>query len=299
MRVRVEREPEPAPRVSVPAEAALDHPAVEEERGIARAEPQGLLRPASRLAAAAVAGERPREHVVAGDRGPADVGEAGELERLAEADAAVCAIERGLEVDPRAVRRLDLLDRGDEPVLLPRLLRPAGGREQVAELGDVAGERNRLDRASLERDRTAEPSRAQPRIARARREQVRNRDGRPARAGRRTPRAQHGPPTSAAFRAPPTSRRRPRAALLRRRGRAPSRRSRRRRRRGAHARRRHVHKKRCWASTRPSGRTRRTPRRTGRARAGHRRGHPVARPWSEPRRAPGERVRARRESGGG
>jgi hypothetical protein len=88
------------------------------------------------------------------------VGEAGELERLGEADAAVCPIERGLEIDPRAVRRLDLLDRGDEAVLLPRLVRPAGGGEQVAELGDVAGERNRLDRASLERDGTAEPPRA-------------------------------------------------------------------------------------------------------------------------------------------
>ena len=111
-----------------------------------RASPQRPLRASAHASTSSPATE-----------GRANVGEAGELERLGEADAAVCAIERGLQVDPGAVRRLDLLDRGNEAVLLACLARPAGGREQVAELGDVAGERDRLDRAPLELDRTAEP----------------------------------------------------------------------------------------------------------------------------------------------
>ena len=299
MRVRVERPTEPAPRVGVPTEAALDHPAVEEERGVAGAEAQGPLRPVARLAATAVARERPRQYVVAGDRGPADVGEAGELERLGEANATVCAVERGLQVDPRAVRRLDLLDRGDEVVLVAAP--PASGRSRPT--GRRAGQRSRGAEPLRRRVAGARPHGrafpARPRIGPAHRVRVRNRDERRARAGRRTRRELHGRPTSAAFRARPTSTRTPRDDRPRRRGRAPSRRSLPPRRRGAPARRRRVHKKRCWASARPSGRTLQTLRRSGRARAAHRRGRRAVQLCPVPRQAPGGRARARPESGGG
>ena len=127
------------------------------------------------------------------------MGEAGELERLGEANATVCAVERGLQVDPRAVRRLDLLDRGDEAVLLACLACPAGGREQVAELGDVTRERDRLDRASLEFDRTAEPP---PRRLESR-QRVESGcvtgDERRARAGRRMRRELRAPTDQCSF----------------------------------------------------------------------------------------------------
>ena len=106
-----------------------------------------------RLAAAAVAGERPGEHVVAVDRRPLGLRPPRERERVAQPDAVVGPVERGLEVDLDAVRHLQPLDRADERVLLTRLGATAGAREQVAELRDVARQRDRLDRAALERDR--------------------------------------------------------------------------------------------------------------------------------------------------
>ena len=48
-------------------EAALDHAAVEELEGVARAEAERLLRVAERFRATAVPVERPREDVVAVD----------------------------------------------------------------------------------------------------------------------------------------------------------------------------------------------------------------------------------------
>ena len=63
------------------AEAALDHPAVEELERVARPEPERALRVAPRLAAAAVPLERPREDVVAVDRRPLALREARERER--------------------------------------------------------------------------------------------------------------------------------------------------------------------------------------------------------------------------
>ena len=107
------------------AEAALDHPAVEELERVARPEPQRAPGVAQRLAAAAVSLERPREDVVAVDRRPLPLRAARERERGRQADAVVDVEERGLEVGLDAVGDEQPLDDADQRVLLARLGRSA------------------------------------------------------------------------------------------------------------------------------------------------------------------------------
>ena len=104
--------------------------AVEELRGVARAETEREPRVVKRLAAAAVAGERPREHVVAVDRRPLALRLAGECERGAQPDAVVDVEERRLEIGAHAVRGEQAAD-----ALLGRVLdarRAARGRSRRA-----------------------------------------------------------------------------------------------------------------------------------------------------------------------
>src|SRR3954454_9050793 len=98
------------------AEAALDHPAVEELQRIARPEPEGVLRVREPVTAAAVAGERPGEDVVSVDRRPLRVSAARESEGVREPDGVVDVEERGLEVGPDAVRDEQALDDADQGV---------------------------------------------------------------------------------------------------------------------------------------------------------------------------------------
>src|SRR4051812_39526767 len=89
VRVQAERAPEPPLRRHSLAEAALDHPAVEQLERVVGPEPERTLRELPRLAAAAVPLQRPREDVVAVDRRPLALREACEPERRAEPDSVV------------------------------------------------------------------------------------------------------------------------------------------------------------------------------------------------------------------
>ena len=89
MRVERERAAEPGARVARMAEAALDHPAVEELERVLRPEPERALRVGERLRAAAVPLQRPGEHVVAVDAGALALGGPGERERGSQLDAVV------------------------------------------------------------------------------------------------------------------------------------------------------------------------------------------------------------------
>ena len=128
------------------------------EGRVARAEPQRPLRVGERVGAAAVAGERPREHVVAEDRRPVGPRPPCERKRFGKPDAVVDAEEGGLEIGADAVRGLQAVDRGHERVLPSRFGSLPRGSEQVAELRNQVRQRNRLDGSALERERALEPA---------------------------------------------------------------------------------------------------------------------------------------------
>src|SRR5207245_5986323 len=69
-RVERDRAPEPAPCLRLMAEAAQDHPAVEELERVLRSEPESGSGVRERGSALAVPRQRPSEHVVAVDRRP-------------------------------------------------------------------------------------------------------------------------------------------------------------------------------------------------------------------------------------
>src|SRR5438874_13775413 len=98
MRVQRERPPEPAAGDVRMAEAALDHPAVEELQGVLGSEPQGELRVTEGLRALPVSGQSPREDVVAVDRRAFALADTREVERVSEADPVVDFEEADLEV---------------------------------------------------------------------------------------------------------------------------------------------------------------------------------------------------------
>ena len=91
---------------------------MEELQSVARAEAESLLRVAERLAATAVAVERPCEHVVAVDRGPLGARRPGEREGGRQTDAVVDIEERRLEIGLDPVRDEQPLDHADQRVLL-------------------------------------------------------------------------------------------------------------------------------------------------------------------------------------
>src|SRR5439155_25671614 len=98
VRIQFEGTMQPAARGRPVAEAALDHPAVEVLERIARPEPEGALREAQRLSAAAVPRERPSQDVVAVDRRPVGASGSGEGERMSRPDAVIDVEEGRLEV---------------------------------------------------------------------------------------------------------------------------------------------------------------------------------------------------------
>ena len=151
--MRVQRERPPRPGRAVAPEAALDVGAVEELGCVLRPEAQRATGVAARLGAASVAGERPREDVVAVDRGPLAPGEPGERQRRSRPDPVVDVEQGGLEVGRDAVRGEQPADAVDRCVLAPRGRRSTGGAEHVAEHADELGQRHRSDRALLESDR--------------------------------------------------------------------------------------------------------------------------------------------------
>ena len=117
-----------------------------------------LPRVGERLAAAAVPGERPGEHVVAVDARPLGAGAAGQRQRVRQPDAVVDVEERGLEVGLDAVRDEEPLDHADQRVLPAGELRSPGDAVEVAELADVLRQRDRGDGPLLQRDRRCEPA---------------------------------------------------------------------------------------------------------------------------------------------
>ena len=214
---------EPAPRAGVPAEAALDHAAVEVEGRVARAEPERALRAAERLLAAAVPGERPGEHVVALDRRPGGARPARQLERLAQPDPVVDPEERELEIRVDAVRGLEPLDRADQLDLLARAAAfAARRRSRSASVRDELRQRHGLGGLRARRDRARRCGRGPPRPSRALRARTGSRARPPARSG--TPaapaRARRG--RSGACRSRRASTRSAPARCRRRRARAPS-----------------------------------------------------------------------------
>src|SRR3982750_112167 len=96
--MRVERGSGSSPGMRVMTETLLDLRAVEELRGVFRAEAERELRVVQRLAAAPVAGERPGEHVVAVDRRPFALRLPGERQRRPQADPVVDVEQRRFEV---------------------------------------------------------------------------------------------------------------------------------------------------------------------------------------------------------
>ena len=103
------------------AEAALDHAPVEDLQRVLRPETERLLGVAERLVALAVAIERPGQHVVAVDRGALRARFPRKCESVRQADPVVDVEEGCLEIGLDAVRDQQLLDHGDQRVLLPRL----------------------------------------------------------------------------------------------------------------------------------------------------------------------------------
>src|SRR4029450_13886888 len=77
VRAQPQRSSEPGALCRGVAEAALDHPAMEELERIERSEPEGALRVAQRLTAVPGPLARPSQDVVAVDRRPLPPGEAG------------------------------------------------------------------------------------------------------------------------------------------------------------------------------------------------------------------------------
>src|SRR6266481_821230 len=98
MRVQPQRPAEPGAFCGRAAEAALDHPAVEELERIERPEPEGALRVAQRLAAVPGPLERPSQDVVAVDRRSLPLREPCEGEGGVKPDPMVDVEERGLEI---------------------------------------------------------------------------------------------------------------------------------------------------------------------------------------------------------
>src|SRR5207302_1797236 len=101
----------------------------------------------------AVAGERPREHVVAVDRRSVRPRRAGKRERAGEANGVVDVEERRLEIRLDAVGAQETTDRSDQRVLAAcsRLL--PSRVLQVTERGDELWEREGVRRALFERNR--------------------------------------------------------------------------------------------------------------------------------------------------
>ena len=155
MRVQREGAPEPGLRLRAAAEAALDHPAVEDLERVERPEPEGALRVAQRLTAVAVPLERPSQDVVAVDRRALALREPRERERRLKPDAVVDVEERGLEVGLDAVRDEQPLDHARSARTACAPAPRARGAIEVAERRDVLRERDQVHRFLLGGDRGA------------------------------------------------------------------------------------------------------------------------------------------------
>ena len=105
-----------------------------------------------RLAAGAVARERPGEHVVAEDARPKLVTLTCEHERMLQAHAVVDVEECDVEIVAHAVRREETLDVADQRVLALRRGFVPTCAVQVAEQADVLRQRDPVDRRALVAD---------------------------------------------------------------------------------------------------------------------------------------------------
>src|SRR5947208_699185 len=152
VRIQAQSPAEPGALRRAMAQAALDHPAVEELERIERSEPEGALRVAQRLTAVPGPLERPSQDVVAVDRRPLPPCEARECERRVELDSVIDVEERGLEIGLYPVRDQQALDDGDQLVLLLRQPRMTDRAVEVTERRDVLGQRDPVDGVLLETD---------------------------------------------------------------------------------------------------------------------------------------------------
>src|SRR5829696_8621253 len=153
MRVERERPPEVVTRGPPVAKAALDHSPVEELDGVARPKPQRVLRISPRLGAAAVAGERPGEHVVPVDAWALRATAPGEHERLRQPNSVIDVEERDVEIDLRVVRSEPPVERADPRILSPGEPRLSSRAVKVAERGGELGHGHGLERAPFQGDR--------------------------------------------------------------------------------------------------------------------------------------------------
>src|SRR5436309_11726730 len=135
------------------AKTSLDHAAVEELERVLGTETQRVLRVRKRLGAPPVPYQRPREHVVAVDRGPVAPADPGKRERMAKADPVVGVEEGDLQVGLDAVGAEQPLDRADQGVLTPREQRVTRDAVEIPERTDVLRQRDQVDGLALERDR--------------------------------------------------------------------------------------------------------------------------------------------------
>src|ERR1700738_4364534 len=156
MGIEGERAPVPGSRRRPVTQAGLEEAAMEELERVTRAEPKRALRVVERLTAAAVAGERPGEHVVSEDARAVGVAAAGKLERLWEANAVVDVEERDVEIVLDAVRGEQPLDHADQRVLLACLPLLAGRAVEVAQESDLLGQWHAGDRCPFVGDRPAQ-----------------------------------------------------------------------------------------------------------------------------------------------
>src|SRR4051794_15113206 len=129
---------------------------MEELQRVLRPEPEREPGVAERLRALSISCERPREHLVAFDRGPLSLCEPGQSERLPQLDAMVDAEQRGLEVGSNAVRKQQPIDHRDQAVLSRRSLRTPGQAVEVSQRADELGQWHVVRRPSLEVDRAAQ-----------------------------------------------------------------------------------------------------------------------------------------------
>ena len=118
MRVQAECAVEPAVRVGSVAEAALDHPAVEELERIEGPEPQCPLGVGESFETASVARERPGQDVVSVDAWARAPRLPRERKRAPKMDPVVDVEQRSLEIGSNAVCYQQSSDDADESVLL-------------------------------------------------------------------------------------------------------------------------------------------------------------------------------------
>ena len=221
VRVRVEREAEPPPRGSVPAEAALDHAAVEEQGRVTRTEPERALRPTERLARSGRSRRAPTRARRPPGSTAARASLPGQRERSPSRIPWSTSKSASLEVRVDAVCGAEPLDRADQLVLLAGAAAFAARGVQVGERGDELRQRHGLGGRLREPDRAPRAGRGRPRRCASPSSAKGIREGPPARRWNACRPARARPGRSGACRARRASTRSAPARRRRRRARAP------------------------------------------------------------------------------